>query len=130
MTAEAGLLRIYEEWRSWTEEEREAIQAADWRRVAFCQKAKSGLQPQIVKQTADLHAESIQSDPDRQIIDRRLRPIINELIFLETRNGEILAQQHQRGRTELAALDRSGRTLGRMQKSYSAGKPLNWESYS
>ncbi len=130
MSAQANLLELYRDWRRWTEAESEAIQAGDWRKVKFCQSAKSELQPQILRGTQDAQMECARSGSDRGAMEKTVRSIVNELIYLETRNGEFLAEQRAGTEAEMEEMGRSGRNLSRIQKSYAPGGPAAWESYS
>lgn len=130
MSAQATLLQLYQDWRNWTEAEREAIEAGDWRRVKACQGAKSELQPRILKQTQEAQTECQRAGVDRSVLDRQVRSVVNELIYLETRNGEFIAEQRRNAEAELEALGRSGRNLAKIHKHYTTGAAAAWESYS
>ena len=130
MSACATLLELYQEWRKWTEAEGEAILGNDWRKVLRCQAAKADLQPRILKQTEDAQAECARDGIDRRAFDKQVRSRVNELIYLETRNGEFLAEQKQIAHAEFGALERSGRNLPRIQRRYAPGTAAAWESYS
>lgn len=130
MSACATLLESYQEWRKWTHAEGEAILEGDWRAVKRCQTAKVELQPRILKETQDAQEECERDGINRPAFDKQLRSLVNELIFLETRNGEMLAEQNENLRAEHAALQRSGRNLNRIHKRYTPGSAGAWESYS
>jgi hypothetical protein len=130
MSAQSDLFQLYEEWRAWTNSEREAIESSDWNRVTECHTAKAELQQRIVRQTQLAQEESKDDQLVRASVDRRVRSVVNELIYLETRNGEFLADRRAQAQTELDALERSGRNLGRIHKQYSQGSAAAWESYS
>jgi hypothetical protein len=130
MSACATLLELYQEWRKWTESEGEAILANDWRQVGRCQAAKTELQPRILKQTDLAQAECARDGIDRKSFEKQVRSRVNELVYLETRNGEFLAEQKQSAQAELKALERSRRNLPKIQKRYAPGGAAAWESYS
>jgi hypothetical protein len=130
MSAQANLLDLYRDWRTWTESECEAIQAGDWRRVKACQVKKAELQPRILRETQEAQTECVANGVDRSAMEKKVRSVVNELIYLETRNGEFIADQHSRTEQELAEMDRSGRNLSRIQKIYAPGAAAAWESYS
>src|SRR3954465_4200918 len=130
MSACATLLELYQEWRKWTESEGEAILANDWRQGGRCQAAKGELQPRILKQTGLAQAECARDGIDRKSFEKQVRSRVNELVYLETRNGEFLAEQKQLGKAELKALERSSRNLPKIQKRYASGSAAAWESYS
>jgi hypothetical protein len=130
MSAQANLLQLYQDWRAWTDSEREAILASDWRKVKSCQEAKSQLQPLILKQTEQAQKECLQAGADKTALDKRIRSVINELIYLESCNGECITEQRAQAQAEFDGLQRSGRNLTRIQKHYAPGPRMAWESYS
>ena len=130
MSACATLLELYQEWRKWTETEGEAILANDWRQVNRCQAAKMDLQPRILKQTDAAQAECERDGIDRSAFNKQVRSRVNELIYLETRNAEFLAEQKEAARAENDALERSSRNFPRIRKQYASGAKAAWESYS
>lgn len=130
MSAQANLLDLYQDWRRWTESEREAILANDWRQVRLCQGAKQELQPRILRETQNAQQECLQTGNDRTSLDKSVRKVVNELIYLETRNGEFIAEQRHAAEVELDTLERSGRNLSKIQKHYAPGGLPAWESYS
>lgn len=130
MSAQAALFQLYDEWRDWTNVEREAIEASDWNKVSQCHGAKAELQKSIVRQTQIARDEANADDLVRAAVDLRVRAVVNELIYLETRNGEYLAERRAQTKTELDAIERSGRNLGRIQRQYSRNAAAAWESYS
>jgi hypothetical protein len=130
MSACATLLELYQEWRKWTESEGEAILSNDWRQVSRCQAAKTELQPRILKQTDLAQAECARDGIDRKSFEKQVRSRVNELIYLETRNAEFLAEQKDLARKEYDALERSSRKLPKIQRRYASGAGAGWESYS
>lgn len=130
MSACATLLDLYQEWRQWTHAEGESILAGDWRQVKRCQAAKAELQPRILEKTEEAHLECARDGINRPNFDKQVRSLVNELIFLETRNGEMLAEQKRALNAEYHDLKRSGRTLTRIHKQYAPSSAAAWESYS
>jgi hypothetical protein len=130
MSAQANLLQLYKEWRSLTEQEREGIESGNWRQVRQCQSAKSELQPRILRETQETHQEWSRSGADRSLLEKQVRSVVNELIYLESRNGEFIAEQRQRAQSDFDELNKSGRTLGKVHKTYAPNAPIAWESYS
>jgi hypothetical protein len=130
MSACATLLEFYQEWRKWTEAEGEGILAGDWRQVKRCQAAKAELQAKVLEKTEEAQAECARDGIDRRAFDKQVRSRVNELIYLETRNGEFLAEQRQAAQAELAALELSGRNISKIHKRYAQGRGVAWESYS
>ena len=130
MSACATLLESYQQWRKWTEAEGEAILANDWPQVKRCQAAKADLQPRILQETEAAQAECARDGIDRRAFDKQVRSRVNELIYLETRNGEFLAEQRNLAEAEYVALQRSRKNIGRIQKRYTPDASAAWESYS
>ena len=130
MSARVNLLRLYQDWRGWTEAERESILANDWRQVKICQAAKHNLQARIVQQTEQAQVECDDDDAERAAFDKQIRSLVNELIYLETRNGEFITEQRRATEAELDGLQRSNRTLGKIHKRYAPDSASAWESYS
>jgi hypothetical protein len=130
MSAQANLLQLYQDWRTWTEAERDAISEGDWRQVKLCQEAKGNLQPRILRQTEEAQVEWSRLGLDRTLMEKQLRSVVNELIYLETANAGFVAEQRRSAADEMERLDRSGHNLSKIQKHYVAGAPIGWESYS
>jgi hypothetical protein len=130
MSAQTTLLELYQDWRTWTETEREAISDGDWRRVKTCQSAKSELQPRILRQTEQAQIEWLQLGIDRKSMEKQLRSVVNELIYLESRNAEFIADQRATAQEEFNRLDGSRRNLSKIQKHYAGEHAVGWESYS
>jgi hypothetical protein len=129
MTARSRLFDAYSEWRRWTVEEGEAIRVSDWPRVRSCQRAKMELQPRIMRFTDDARTETKTAGDDWLAVEVRLRSEVADLIDLETRNGQTLAQVRCLARAEQADLDRSSRQL-RQVRSYAPVTQTAWSSYS
>jgi hypothetical protein len=58
------------------------------------------------------------------------RPIVQELIQWETRNGESLARQMAAARARQAELGTGKENLRRIKSSYLATAVAQWQSYS
>ena len=130
MIAKKSLFDAYNSWEQLTQAEGAAIQSGDWARVAECQQAKQGLQKQIIHLTESAQAECIETGLDSKIFERDLRPIINNLISMESRNSELLAIRRQAADLEKLDLDQASNNLRRVQKSYSPATAAVWNSYS
>lgn len=129
MNARNRLFDTYAEWRRWTVEEGDAIKASDWPRVRTCQRAKLDLQPRIIRCTEDARSETHTAGDNWGEVEKRLRREVADLIEMETRNGQTLAQIRCKARTEQAELDRSSRQLKQI-RSYAPVTPTAWSSYS
>ena len=130
MSAQADLLAAYANWRTWTEAEGEAIQSADWRRVAECQSAKYQLKPQINRLNLAAQREWPLDCAERTCYERAVRSVIGELIQLETKNGETLAGQHQAALARKQEINCSQSNLQRIKNSYSKMPSTAWTSFS
>jgi hypothetical protein len=129
VSARDRLFKVYAEWRTWTEQEGDAIRTSDWTRVRSCQRAKMELQPQILRCTDDARTEITRAGAAWSGTEQDLRKVVATLIELETRNGEILADLRQRAREEQDQLDRTTRSL-RQVRSYAPAAQSGWSSYS
>ena len=87
MIAKKKLFEAYETWSQLTQAESTAIKLSDWARVAECQNSKQVLQKQIISLTESAQAERIETGLDSTNFERDLRPIINNLISMESRNA-------------------------------------------
>jgi hypothetical protein len=130
MSAHSQLLGLYQEWRSWSEMEGAAIQSATWTRVDECQDAKLQLQPRIVNASETLHAELAASQQPFSAYESQLRGIVAELIALEQRNSEWLAEQRKHVQAEADTLNRTGGHLRQVRRAYAPNRESAWHSYS
>lgn len=130
MTAHEQLTRLYEEWRCLSEGEAESIRAEAWPRLAGIQDHKADLQRQIIAASEPFETELARAQTAGRAVENPFRLVVQELILLETRNAEILADKRQAAERERAELDRSSQNLRLVQRSY--GHPLGsaWHSYS
>ncbi len=130
MTAHEQLSRLYEEWRRLSEGEAESIRAEAWPRLAGIQDHKADLQRQIIAASEPFEAELARAQATGHVLENPFRLVVQELILLETRNAEILAERRHAADRERAELDRSSLNLRLVQRSY--GHPLGsaWYSYS
>ena len=67
---------------------------------------------------------------DSKNFERDLRPIINNLIVMETQNAELIATRRQAADVEKLDLDQASQNLRRVHKSYSPPAAAVWNSYS
>ena len=130
MSASTELFGTYEAWREWSEAEGDAIRQLDLPLVAHCQQAKQMLQARIINLTQEAQAEWTRVGRDVAEAQREIRAVIQELILIETRNGEDLAEQRHNARAQCATLDQSTRNLRRVRESYAPVAAPAWNSYS
>ncbi len=129
MSAHDDLLGVYEQWRTWSEAEGEAIQAGAWPQVARCQDAKLKLQSRILTATEAWQSEN----PNRGqegTVDPQVRRVVSELILLEVRNSEWVAEQRRQAHRDRDQLGQSRRNLRQIQRAYAASPRALWQSYS
>ena len=121
MTSADELSALYQQWRSLTEDEGEAIEAGAWTNVEQFQIAKARLQPRIVEVSQRLDAATH---------EQHFRKVVEELIRLERRNNALLHSQRQAAETQKQELDRASRHLRQLHKSYVPPARTHWQSYS
>src|SRR5437867_1293337 len=93
MTAGDALAAYYEEWRSLTEAEGQAIPQAAWDQLDHAQSVKVKLQALIQQSTEKLKREMPAPFAQREAIEDQFKVIVEELIQLEQRNSRLLAAQ-------------------------------------
>lgn len=130
MSARNELLDLYSQWRTWTDAEADAIRAAAWPQVNRCQNAKLRLQERILSATEQWHLEARLGGARETGVDPQVRRIVDELILLELRNGELVDSARRRARQQEDELDRSRRNLRQLQRAYAPSREALWQSYS
>ena len=130
MTAREQLTGLYEEWRSLTEGEAESIRAEAWTRLAGIQHHKADLQRQIIAASEPFERELAHAQTRGDASPNPFKRVVQELILLETRNSEILAEKRHAAELERAALVRSSQNLRLVQRSYGNAFGSAWHSYS
>jgi hypothetical protein len=130
MNAQQDLLELFQEWRTLTEAEGQAIRSAIWPEVNRCQDAKFHLQSRLMLVHESLQAERRAQGLDPETYDPPYRQVVTELIRLEQRNGEWLADQYQQAECQNQDLARTSRNLRQVHRAYASGAPTHWHSYS
>lgn len=115
------LTALYEQWRSLTEAEGQAIEATAWVQVEQYQSAKGRLQPRIAEVTQRLDASTL---------EREFRAVVEGLMRLEHRNNALLQRQRHAAERQKQELDRTSRNLRQIHKSYVPPVRTHWQSYS
>lgn len=128
--AHQALLDLYAEWRRLTELEGAAIGRNEWPCVAQQQQLKRGLQTRIVDATEAWNRELAPGAGSLAPFEQEFRPIVTDLIQLESRNHELLCEHRTQARAELATLDRSTAHLRGLHRAYAGGETSRWQSYS
>lgn len=121
MSAAEELSELYRQWRSLTVEEGNAISVGAWSHVEGFQSAKARLQSRISELSRRIDAVTHET---------RFRPVVEELMQLERRNGAILRKQRAAAQEQEQVLDRTRRNLRQIQKSYLPPARMLWQSYS
>jgi hypothetical protein len=130
MSPRDQLQDAFTEWRRIAHAEEAAIRRQDWQALEVCHLSVRDLQPRITQLTGEIHRECEHTGADPASADQWLRDTIAELIELETRNIALLDQARQSGQAQLNDLQQSGRTLRRVQRSYSPARAASWTTFS
>ncbi len=115
------LSALYQQWRSLTEDEGEAIEGGMWANVEQFQTAKARLQTRITEVSQRL---------DASVHERKFRLIVEELIQLERHNNCLLQRRRQAADEQMRELDKASRHLRQLHKSYVPPAQTHWQSYS
>lgn len=130
MTPQQQILKLYEQWGTLTLLEGEAIRAADWTRVAQCQADKWSLRTQIQEQAIQLESEIKAGLADPDGLHKQIHHRVDILIEWEMENERALTEQRRHAEVEQWELQRSTRTLRRIQHAYAPAFEPAWDSYS
>lgn len=130
MKSQDDLHALYAEWRRLTEAEKTAIERSQWAKLHQYQAQKQELQACLLQATECWRAGG--ADPARcqAEYERQFRPVVDELILLETRNHEMLRCRHEKCRAELEGLGAAARQLRELHRAYAPQRPSWWSSYS
>ncbi len=124
-SAEERLFGLYAEWRRLSEVEGQAITAGQWREMERQQNLKEQLKTQIFQATVCVTETQAPAD-----YERSFRPVVDELILLETRNHELLWTRRQKVQRELEDLSCTRRQLRGIHRAYQSPHGGGWHSYS
>ncbi len=124
------LLFLYNLWREATLAEGRAIESGCWGEVAEQQSCKDQLKRRIVATTEAWQLRWPQTGETAKDYERQFRPIVDEMIALETRNATSLALCREQTSVALAGLDRATGALRGVQRAYGSSREANWTSYS
>jgi hypothetical protein len=124
------LTRALAEWRRLTELEGEAILGDDWHGLAEQQARKAHLQAEIQSALNLVRAApSAQVQASREV-ERQIDFAAGELMALEKRNGDLLAEKRIRHRAESERLARTLHDLQGVKRAYGSSRGSHWQSYS
>ena len=130
MTTQPDLRSLYEEWRILTETEGDAINHSQWQEVNHQQALKEELKERIINAAQEWQAAWPVAEDGRREYDRQFRPIVSELITMESRNHECLCLQRQKLQSQLENLERTTCSLRGVRRAYGAPNASRWQSYS
>ncbi|MDB6052794.1 MAG: hypothetical protein JWN25_317 [Verrucomicrobiales bacterium] len=118
MPAHHQLHLLYEEWKTLTEEETEAINHSFWSEVDRCQESKMMLKHHIINANENLARELKTMGSGAPEIEESIRRKVDSLIVLEAANAKLLCQKKESVAVQLKELDRSSGNLRQIHKSY------------
>ena len=130
MKEQTDLLALYAQWRTLTEVEGNAIHEGEWRQVQEQQDLKSELKERILSVTESWQLVCPDASAWRQEYERQFRPIVAELIQMESRNSALLTRCQTATRAELDHYNGASRNLRGLRKAYVAPGNSHWCSYS
>jgi hypothetical protein len=122
--ARAALRSHYEEWRSLSIAEGEAIRAGQWAQVEQLQARKRQLQEFVAADLGELPVA------ERDRLRAEFRLLVDELLALESRNREDLARQREQLATRQQRTDQIALRLRQLRQSYGVTGVAAWQSYS
>jgi hypothetical protein len=130
MITQPDLRSLYEEWRHLTETEGEAISHSQWQEVTHHQALKEELKERIIVAAQEWQEAWPEAEVGRREYERQFRPIVSELITMESHNHECLCRQRQKLQAQLEHLNRTTRSLHGVRCAYGAPTSSHWQSYS
>lgn len=132
-TAEQALLaleQLLREWKSLTVEERRLIDSDDWNSLEDLHDKKALFQRLIQEAENSLFRGDMLSSERKAFEKTRLRRWIEELLRMESDNGELLAQKLSRADSQLKVSEKTIRSLRHVQQAYGVGMRSFWHAYS
>ncbi|MHB1306834.1 MAG: hypothetical protein ACYC23_07115 [Limisphaerales bacterium] len=130
MSARVQLQILYTEWRRLTESERDAIFAGRWEELVPLQDTKRSLQGEIISATDAWQATADSPAAWRNDYESTFRPMVGELIRLETENQRLLGERVLGVRGALGDLEHTQRRLSGVRRAYGGPVSTGWRSYS
>ena len=132
-SAEQALLALEEllkEWKSITESERRSLDSDDWSSLEDLQERKGHFQRLISDAEGCLFSGEMLSSDRKAIEKERLRRWIEELVRMESDNGELLARKLSFADSQLKHSEKAIRSLRHIQQAYGVGRRSFWHAYS
>jgi hypothetical protein len=130
MNSGSELHSVYQEWFRLAEAKNEAIRSGNWNLMTDCQNAVDELQPRILQLSRETQDEWAKDGLTRHPGELALRGVITEVFQIESRNNDLLQTLRQDAGERLAQLERAGRLLRQVQRSYAPSRPAAWSSFS
>lgn len=121
---------LFDDWRDTTRAEREAITNGRWTEVAEHQEHKRALQRAIVRTTDEWQQRWPRTGETSADYERRFRPVLSELISLETQNASLIDELRAVAQGELNRTEQSASTLRSVRRAYGSEARAHWASYS
>jgi hypothetical protein len=123
------LLHLLEEWKAITAAEHQAILIDDWPELEALQARKTLFQDLISKAEENVFTDQLRPETKLQI-KAQLRAFAEQLLSLEAKNREILAEKLAVVDNALKEMDKKTRSLRHVHKAYGAADRSFWQAYS
>jgi hypothetical protein len=130
MSAEQALFDAYREWHRLARAAHQAIYKRDWKFLLECQRVSRGIQPLISNLTREARKEWRLQKSNGEVKEAKLRTVISELFGLLESNQKLLQTCQARALSKREELERAGRNLKRLQRSYVLARSSAWTSFS
>ena len=124
------MTRALAEWRRLTGLESQAILSGDWREVPELQGRKAQLQAEIQRLLAPAVATPFAEPHRSRGMEGKFDAAVSELIALERRNGDLLAEKRKCRLAESERLALTLRNLQGVRRAYGSSRSPHWQSYS
>ena len=123
------LIDLYNRWGALTRAESDTIHARDWVALSKYQTEKQSLMEEISRLHEAAASKPRQAGPDA-MAPNKLKPLLEQLIRMESDNATLLAAQKQLLAEQQSALRHASRTLHQVHQAYAGGRAEAWNSYS
>jgi len=124
------LEHLFGEWRQLSEAEGRAIAGDDWAEVQLQQRRKEDLQVRLSRAMGDGQNLWPGTGGTNAVFERQFRPLIAELISLETMNAQLVATRRENAQREFTECDRAAGNLRCLNRAYGTAAGGQWTSYS
>lgn len=124
------LHHLFHEWRLLTEAEGRAIAGDDWTEVQRQQQRKEDLKVRLSQVAEAWRNFWPNTGGTHAGYEREFRPIIAELVALETANARLVAARRESAQREFTEWDRATENLRGLNRAYGVSGGGHWTSYS